>query len=180
MTDAEIIKCLRNSDYSAAIKGLYAVLDPAKQYIIANNGTAEDARDIFQDALVVLYRKAQEEGFVLSAPLKNYLMAVVKNCWLKELRRRKKLPAGEMLHDVEDSFADEEPSFQFASTAFNQLGEKCRKLLILFYFKQKTFKEIARSLDFSDERVAKNQKYRCLEKAKVNFFILSKTHAHEQ
>ncbi len=179
MTDPEILLHLRNNQYPAAIKGLYKVLPAAQQYIKANSGTADDAKDIFQDALVILYKKAQQPDFVLSVPLKTYLLAVVKNCWWQELRRRKKLPAGELPQDIADLPVYEEPVFHLATAAFHLLGEKCRQLLILFYFKHKTFKEIARSLAFSDERVAKNQKYRCMEKAKENFLTLSKTGQHE-
>jgi RNA polymerase sigma factor (sigma-70 family) len=178
MTDTEIIECLRHNKYTAAIKGLYSILSPVKKYITANSGSTDDAKDIFQDALVILYKKAQQPGFVLTAPLQTYLVAVAKNCWLQELRRRKKLPAGELLQEVEDEPPAEEPGFAHATVAFNLLGEKCRLLLLLFYYKQKSFKEIARALSFSDERVAKNQKYRCLEKAKENFLTLSTTHTH--
>jgi hypothetical protein len=52
-------------------------------------------------------------------------------------------------------------------------------LLILFYFKKKSFREIASSLAFRSENVAKNQKYRCLQKAKDNYLSLSKTDTHE-
>lgn len=179
MTDTEIIDQLKKDKFSKAIKGLYSVLPSVKQYIKANNGSGEDAKDVFQDALVVLYKNVQAGEFVLSVTLKTYLMAVVKNCWLRELRKRKKLPPGEAPVDIADTLPKEEPGFSNAKAAFNLLGEKCRQLLILFYFKKKSFKEIAMALSFSDERVAKNQKYRCMEKAKENYLILSKTGTHE-
>jgi hypothetical protein len=50
--------------------------------------------------------------------------------------------------------------------------------LTLFYFQKKSFREIATALAFSDEQVAKNQKYRCIQKAKENFISLSKTNEH--
>ena len=178
MTDTEIIDHLKNDKYSKAIKGLYSILPSVKQYIKANNGSGEDAQDIFQDALVVLYKKVQTGEFVLFVPLKTYLYAVVKNLWMQELRKRKKLPAGEVPGDIADLVTDEEPGFNIATAAFNLLGEKCRQMLILFYFKKKSFKEIAKDFSFSDERVAKNQKYRCMEKAKENYLILSKNDTH--
>jgi RNA polymerase sigma factor (sigma-70 family) len=178
MTDNEIIEHLRNNNYAAAIKGLYNGLPPVKQYIKANSGTAEDAKDIFQDALVIVYKKVQHPEFILSVPLKTYLLAVVKNCWWQELRRRKKMPPGEPPAEIIALPPDEEPAFQTATAAFNLLGDKCRELLLLFYYKKKSFKEIAKVFAFSDERVAKNQKYRCMEKAKENYLILSKMGTH--
>ncbi|MEI2748935.1 MAG: hypothetical protein V9E88_09285 [Ferruginibacter sp.] len=74
---------------------------------------------------------------------------------------------------------NEEAMFSSASAAFNLLGEKCRMLLILFYHKKQSYKEIATALSFSDEKTAKNQKYRCLQKAKENYLTIRQTNNHE-
>lgn len=179
MTDKEIIEHLQHNKYAAAVKGLYNILPLVKKHILANSGSADDAEDIFQDALVILCKKVQAENFVLTAPLKTYLMAVVKNCWLQQLRQRKKLPASEVAADIVNVETNEEAGFILAQNAFDLLGEKCRQLLVLFYFKQYSFKTIAAELSFSDEKTAKNQKYRCLQKAKENYINLSKNGAHE-
>ena len=173
MTDKEIIQHLQHNKYSLAIKGLYNILPAVKQYIKDNNGTADDAQDIFQDALVVIFRNVHHEKFELKASIKTYLLAIVKNCWLQELRQRKKIPVGVVNDDIAVMDASDEAGFNIAEAAFNLLGEKCRQLLILFYFKKQSFKEIAASLSFVDEKTAKNKKYRCLQKAKENYLILS-------
>ncbi len=179
MTDKVIIEHLQQNKYSSAVKGLYSILPLVKKHIKANSGTADDAQDIFQDALVILCKKVQSGNFILTVPLKTYLLAIVKNCWLQELRQRKKLPTGETPDDIVSIETDEEPGFILAKNAFDLLGEKCRQLLMLFYFKQHSFKTIAVELSFSDEKTAKNQKYRCLQKAKENYVTLSKNGAHE-
>jgi RNA polymerase sigma factor (sigma-70 family) len=179
MTDKEIIENLQHNKYSLALKGLYNILPAVKQYIKNNSGTADDAQDIFQDALVILYKKVYNRDIVLTVSLKTYVLAVVKNCWLQELRRRKKLPPGETPGDIAAEETTEEPGYHFATAAFNLLGEKCRQLLILFYFKKKSFKEIALALAFSDEKIARNQKYRCLQKAKENYVTLSTNSSHD-
>lgn len=175
MTDQAIIEHLKNNHYSKAVKGLYSALPPVKKYILANNGTGEDAKDIFQDALVVLYKKIQTGNLVLTVSLQNYLLAIAKNCWLQELRRRKKIRVADQEQDIPENVLNEEPGFINAAAAFNLLGEKCRQLLILFYFNKRSFKEIAAALSFSDEKVAKNQKYRCMQKAKENYLTLTNT-----
>ena len=174
MTDKEIIEYLRNNRYQKAVNGLYEVLSSVKKYIHSNSGTTDDAKDIFQDALVVLYKNVQSETFTLTVPLKTYLLAVVKNLWLQELRRRNKIPVIADQADVPDIVHNDDQNFDIAKAAFNLLGEKCRQLLILFYFKKKTYRELASFLAFGDERTAKNQKYRCLQKAKENYLTLSK------
>jgi RNA polymerase sigma factor (sigma-70 family) len=179
MTDKEIIEHLQQNKFSLALKGLYKILPFVKKYVSANSGTADDAQDIFQDALVILCKKAQSGSFILTVPMKDYLMAIVKNCWLQELRRRKKLPGGETPNDIISIETGETPGFDLAKAAFELLGEKCRQLLILFYYKNESFKKIAAQLSFSDEKIAKNQKYRCLQKAKEYYITLSKDGTHE-
>ena len=178
MTDKQIIEYLRSNKYQKATNGLYDVLSPVKKYITANNGTADDAKDIFQDALVVLYKNVQSQSFALTVPLKTYLLAVTKNLWLQELRRRNKMPVTTEQIDIPETIGEKEKDACLATAAFNLLGERCRQLLILFYFKKKTYRELASFLGFGDERTAKNQKYRCLQKAKENYLTLS-TGGHE-
>lgn len=178
MTDKEIIEYLRSNKYQKAANGLYDVLSPVKKYISANNGTTDDAKDIFQDALVVLYKNVQSESFALTVPLKTYLLAVTKNLWLQELRIRNKMPVSTEQIDIPDAVPENEKDADLATAAFNRLGERCRQLLILFYFKKKSYRELASFLGFGDERTAKNQKYRCLQKAKENYLTLS-TGGHE-
>ena len=179
MTDKDIIEKLKHNKYSLALKGLYKCFPDAKKYILSNNGSDEDAQDIFQDALVILYKKVHSNSLTLTSSLNNYLFAIVKNCWLQELRRRNKnfVTSGEEIISG-DNF-NEEAMFSSASAAFNLLGEKCRMLLILFYHKKQSYKEIATALSFSDEKTAKNQKYRCLQKAKENYLTIRQTNNHE-
>lgn len=172
MTDKEIIDYLRQSNYSNALKGLYKNLEPVKKYVLANSGSTEEAKDIFQDALVILYKKAQEPSFQLQSSLQTYLTGISKNLWLQELRRKNKWSTTELTDLAENEFIDDTEKYSTASAAFNLLGEKCRQLLTLFYFKKQSFKEIAVQLSFGDENTAKNQKYRCLQKAKENYYSL--------
>ena len=173
MTDKQIIEYLRNNKYQKAVNGLYDALTPVKKFILTNNGSSDDARDIFQDALVILYKNVQSQTFTLTGSLKTYLLAIVRNLWFQELRRRDKMGVATEPPDLPDLEINEEKDFEIAKAAFNLLGEKCKQLLILFYFKKKSYRELASFLAFGDERTAKNQKYRCLQKAKENFITLS-------
>lgn len=92
MSDSEIIALLKIDKYSVAIKGLYTILPSLKIYILKNGGTNEDANDVFQDALVVLYKKLQLPDFKLTASINTYLHAVAQNIWMQELRRQKRIP----------------------------------------------------------------------------------------
>jgi RNA polymerase sigma factor (sigma-70 family) len=179
MTDEEIIQLLRSGKQTAALKKLYTFYPAIRQMILQNNGNKHDAEDIFQESLIIFCRKIREENFVLTSSLKTFLYSISRLQWLNELRKRKKeflkdeVPTSTEAEVNEfNNYLQEEEKFKKAESALMKLGEKCRKLLQLFYAQQKSFKEIADELDFSNEKIAKNQKYRCMEKARENYLQL--------
>ena len=175
MTDQAIIEHLRSNRYSNAVKGLYNAYPAVKKYILVNNGSKEDAEDIFQDSLVILYKNANKPEFSLSSSLQTYLLAITKNLWREALRKKGRLP---LIQDETEIVDNTEPGNEgarkVAELAFNFLGKKCKELLIAFYFKKDSYQQIAKLLRFSSEKVVKNQKYRCLQKAKENYAHLIK------
>lgn len=173
MKDTEIIEHLRNDRYHKAVKGLYGSFPSVRQLVLSNSGSREDAEDIFQEALLILYKKVRSGDFVLSSTVKTFIVGIARNLWYAELRRKGKeslIVNFDMIQ--EETASEDEQQYKLAEMAFNLLGEKCKQLLILFYFKKKSMAEVAHMLEFSNEKVAKNQKYRCLEKAKDNFINL--------
>lgn len=169
MNDNEIITALGKHHFSKAMKPLYKYRPVVIKFVKQYGGTKEDAEDIFQDALVLLCRKIDQGNFHLSASLNTYLYGISKNLWREEIRKRNKMIVIAPDNDLsaeDEVFIQSETKYQQAEDAFKLLGEKCQKLLMLFYYHKKTMLEIAPLLDFSNERVAKNQKYRCMEKAK--------------
>jgi RNA polymerase sigma factor (sigma-70 family) len=178
MTDPEIVQALQEGNQKPALKQLYQYYPVVRQMILKNSGNKSDAEDIFQEALIILCRKVKEENFQLTASIKTFLFSISRLQWLNELRRRK-LSFKEELPDLPaadaenlETYIKEEEQFKKAEVALMKLGEKCRKLLQLFYSQKKSFKEIADLLDFSNEKIAKNQKYRCMEKARENYLQL--------
>jgi RNA polymerase sigma factor (sigma-70 family) len=180
VTDLEIIEHLKNNQYSRAVKGLYSIYPSTQKFILLNNGKKEDAEDIFQDALIILYKNVNNPGFTLSASLKTYLLAITKNLWNTAQRKNGKIFfVNEELEIAEGIESNEEPEFKLAELAFTLLGEKCKQLLIAFYYKKESYLQISKSLSFSNENVAKNQKYRCIQKAKENYSNLIKKDFYE-
>lgn len=173
MTDQDIVNLIRDNKYSPAMKSLYAYLPVVKKFVLKNNGTRQEAEDIFQEGLVIFCNKVNKPDFLLSCNINTYVYSVCKLLWLDELKKKNKaikndfLPLtdehleGSITADIED----DKPLKQ-AQEAVMKLGQKCKELLELFYFKKLSMKEIAKKLGFASEKGAKNQKYRCIEKAK--------------
>jgi RNA polymerase sigma factor (sigma-70 family) len=173
MTDQEIVNLIRESKYNPAMKSLYAYLPVVKKFVMQNNGTRQEAEDIFQEGLVIFCNKLNNPAFLLTCSINTYIYSVCKLLWLDELKKNKKLkndliPSNEDIEeDTQHDIEDDKPAKQ-AQEAVMKLGQKCKDLLELFYFKQLSMKDIAQKLGFASEKVAKNQKYRCIEKAKEN------------
>lgn len=180
MKDAQILELLKSGSFTKAGGKLYAYFPVVKKMVLKNNGSKQDAEDIYQEALIILFRKVQEGNFVLSSSLNTYLYSVCRYLWSDTLKKQNKKIEFEK---VESFIPDEEiekdnhkeSQYRIAEKAFQSVGEKCKELLVLFYHKNQGFKQIAKDLGFASENVAKNQKYRCLEKAKDNLKKL-KTH----
>src|SRR6516225_9821011 len=59
--------------------------------ILNNNGNREDAKDIFQEAIIVLYEKSKSDSFQLSCLIKTYVYSVSRRLWLKRLMQMQRL-----------------------------------------------------------------------------------------
>lgn len=176
--DEALIALLRSSKKQERNKALSYMYEKyyggVARFIIDNNGTEEDARDIFQDSLVVLYEKVQLTDFVWTSTLKTFLFAVCKNLWYKRLRKasNREIPT-ENIHQlpvldvsIEDPY--EEQKFLLRNL-MSQLGDACREILTLFYFQRKSMQEIALEMNLANEKVAKNKKARCMVKLRKLF-----------
>ena len=67
------------------IAEIYSQYFPSvRHFIYRNNGSIDDARDIFNDAIVVVLMKAREGTLELKCSLKTYVYAICRNLWLKK------------------------------------------------------------------------------------------------
>ena len=145
--------------------------------IINNNGTADDAKDIFQEAMIVLYEKARSGTFELSCQIKTYVYSVSRRLWLKKLQQASRYSGdignAEAIVPVEDDVEEHsrrDAEFEMMGKAILSLGEPCKSLLEAFYLQKKNMQEIAVSFGYTNAENAKTQKYKCLMRLKKIFF----------
>ena len=146
-------------------------------FIVKNNGYPEDARDIFQEAMIVLFEKAKSDSFTLSCQIRTYLYSVCRRLWLKRLQKQSRYyPAFEMLSEtvqVEDEIEAHEQmneDFNLMEKALNNIGEPCKSILEAYYIQKKSMPEIADTFGYTNADNAKTQKYKCLMRLKKIFF----------
>ena len=129
-----------------------------KGYIIQNNGSEEDAADIFQESLVDIYQQAKFKALQLTCPFEPFLLLICKRKWLNELKKRGRQGVTKGMEDVysigEDVFAlaeqarsqNEKASLFMAM--FELLGERCREI-IRNCLGEKSQEEVAEELGVS-------------------------------
>lgn len=144
--------------------------------ILNNNGTPDDARDIFQEAMIVLFEKTKTGSFELNCLIKTYLYSVCRRLWLKRLSQLQRIsPEVEKLEETvpveEDMELHEQKNmdFQVMEQSMKHLGEPCKSLLEAYYLQKKNMVEIAASFGYTNADNAKNQKYKCLTRLKKLF-----------
>jgi len=145
--------------------------------IINNNGSSDDAKDIFQEAMIVLYEKVRSGTFELNCQIKTYVYSVSRRLWLKKLQQLNRYSAPveglELEVPVEEEIEEHEKrnaEFEMMDKAISSLGEPCKSLLEAYYLQKKNMQEIAADFGYTNADNAKNQKYKCLMRLKKLFF----------
>lgn len=132
------------------------------RYIARQNGSFDEAKDIFQDALIIFYEKSATTETIANE--KAYLLGIAKHLWLQRLREKQNETR------LTDQQIPEEKTFTPSSTRLLRFletaGKKCMDLLQAFYYQRRSMSEIADQFQFSGERSAIAQKYKCLEKVR--------------
>jgi RNA polymerase sigma factor (sigma-70 family) len=176
-TDSEIVLgILNNSD--AVIKRLYTAYFPmVLQLIINNNGTADDAKDIYQESIIVLYNKVKSGKFELNSKLKTFIYSVCRRLWLKRLKHMSRFTGD--IHDfneylpVEDDLTvhtERDIQFNKMEGALKLLGEPCKTIIESFYIHNRSMQDICEDFGYTSADNAKTQKYKCLQRLKKLFF----------
>lgn len=175
--EQELLKGLSQND-KGAIESIYKDNYGVIQHlVINNNGSEDDAKDIFQEALIVLYEKSKSGVFELNCQIKTYMYSVSKRLWLKRLQKRNRYELmenglEETIYVDEDLGLHETRNEQFGmmEQAMANIGEPCKSLLESYYINKQNMQDIAESFGYTNADNAKNQKYKCLMRLKKLFF----------
>jgi RNA polymerase sigma factor (sigma-70 family) len=177
-SDAELLAGLREGDdrLIACLYRKYYLM--VLKMVLGNNGREEEARDVYQDCIIVLYENVRKSDFVLSCALQTYIYAVARRLWLKQLRKQGKLTLmkEEEDRDVEDAgrsvneHLEKEQEIERMNESLASLGEPCATILNDFYVAGLNMEEIAEKFGYTGADNAKNQKYKCLQRLKRSYF----------
>jgi RNA polymerase sigma factor (sigma-70 family) len=132
-------------------------------FILRNSGTGDDAIDIFQDALLVLNRNLKNGSFREQSSIKTYLYGICKNLWLKEIQRKKRaqiIPQNPQDNDADD--LEYLKNIERVTLLLEQLQSDCKKILVEFYYHNRSMAELKDLFQLNSIQATKNKKWRCL------------------
>jgi RNA polymerase sigma factor (sigma-70 family) len=165
-SDQEILRGIASHD-SGTLNYIYDELYPyVEAYVVHNGGSEDNARDIFQDAMIIVYKKIMAENLVLNCKFSTYLYAVSKNLWIQNRKKHfsrinilKEMPAVAESETNYEKVVDDE-SKELFDKHFSRLGPDCQKILLL-YFNGATMEEIRKEMGISTLHLVSDKKYRC-------------------
>jgi len=136
--------------------------------------STEDIEDAYQRAFNIFYFNVKADKIAMQEIKANtYVFSVGKNIMLKVLNKvaknetpidnisERKLGAVSIDYDMDSIYRKE-----MVVRLLNQIGETCRRVLTLAFFRNFAMEAIARELNFKSESVAKKKKHLCLKKLK--------------
>jgi len=166
--DARILDQIKEGDEEALVRLYQTNEKQVAAFVTRNNGTRDDAEDMLQEALVVLWERVRVGRYEHTAKISTFVFATVKNMWLRKLARGRREVATDMgNNDTQsdnlsalDAMIETEEAF-LVSSALSKLGDPCRKLLLLYYWEELSMDEIAERMGFANADTVKSKKYQC-------------------
>jgi RNA polymerase sigma factor (sigma-70 family) len=170
VTDKDIISDLKKGNDNAVLTFLYKEVFPkVKYYIKANKGNEEEAKDIFQDAVLIFYKKVKQNTLEEPVNVTAYICLVSKNLWINRVKKINRTTEiqGEVYTEPEEDLLGNiiiEEKRNALTGLMAQVGEECQKLMKYFIYDNMSMREIATLMGYSSENVAKTYHYRCKQK----------------
>ncbi len=169
MKDKEILELLRKND-KQVIAALYKSYPPVERFVRRYGGNAEDARDVFQDSLIVLFQNVRKSDFELTCSVGYYIQQVCKYMWKDKLKVKNRTISMTDFQQLESEISDnqiqekeiKENRFYVLEKAIRRLGGKCQEVLNFYYIQKLSMKAIAEKLGYGSVATAKTRKYKCL------------------
>ena len=168
---SEILASIREGN-EEPLRALYrthreAFFNWASQYFQADE---EDIADAFQDAVIIFYRNVvQEKITALDSSVKTYLFGIGKNLLMNVHKKNKRIVPLEVDDQAVDRLdlrifnkIETTNRKQIIAEALGKLGENCKAIISLFYFRRFSHEAIANHFKYKSEGVSRTTLRRCL------------------
>ena len=133
-------------------------------YVRMNSGSEDEAKDVLQDSVIIIYQKIIQDKLILTSSLSTYLMSICRNLWFKKLREKGKMPIVgiEEFEFEEEDGIESNPQIEQLMRLLPTIDIQCQEILNQRYWFKKRFEEIAEVLNKSIASL-KMKSSRCIE-----------------
>ncbi|MFZ5430737.1 MAG: RNA polymerase sigma factor [Bacteroidota bacterium] len=171
-TDEQILKGILRHD-NVVLSYIYKqYFYKVNAFVRKNQGGEDDVSDIFQEAIIVIYRKLKENDLLFeNRSFEVYLFSVCRFLWLKQLEKRRieqeklsdSLPFQEDIYDDDlVAVVDKNERYLLYQKHFRNISTDCQKILQLFFDKV-PIRQIALIMGLKSEKYVKTRKFKCKE-----------------
>jgi RNA polymerase sigma factor (sigma-70 family) len=173
--DEDIILGIRSGGGLAEInlQRLYNRMRPLLlDFARKNMGTHDEALDLVQDTVVILYDQIRSGKYSHTGKLSAYAYSIARHLWLNRLKRKKietKILETESSPDVQESPLEtilQQENANSIRSVFQLIGQDCRQLLTYIIYDEMSMKEVCGKMQYENEQVVRNKKYKCLKQLK--------------
>lgn len=140
--------------------------------VLKFNGSSEDARDVFQEALFVFVKKLRDPTFSLTSKASTFIYAIARNIYLKKAGRatveismdQQQFSFINKTDEVAEGLSptEKDSMLNVMADKLGQLEQDCRSVIMYSFYQGLSHAEIA-SLTGYTEAFVKVKKFRCLE-----------------
>lgn len=172
MNDEEnrYLKGMLENDHSI-VKEIYQNFFPMiRKMVTSNSGTVQDAYDVFQEGLIVIFKKVQQPGFKLTCKFSSFLYPVCWNKWLKVITKKgldmvTNPPEDVYItnEDLINEALEAERLYKLYKEKLALLSEKCQQIIQL-YVNKVSGKEIAKIMNYDNENVVRQKYFKCKDR----------------
>lgn len=176
--EERLLEKIKSGD-GEALRSFYRVnFASVSHFVVSNSGTEQEAKDIFQEAVIIFFERLKEPTFKLTCSSKTFIYSVCRRLWLKRLSSKE--TSRYKIYDFHEHVVEEpadteeierkEEAYRCMEKALETLGEPCKTILQDFYVHKRSMQEITERFGYTNADNAKNQKYKCLQRLKKLFF----------
>ena len=169
LTLGQIIDGIKKRD-NKVLAQIYKDVFPVVRYYVQNHdGSQEDAKDVFQESIIVAFKQISADKLEIKTGFEAYLYGIARLVWLKILRNKKihtlnlnEIKETSTPYESLEQTVEDDLEMRLFRKYFRKLGPECQKLLQMITDKI-PYTQIALELGYKSEKIVRNKKYKCKE-----------------
>ena len=144
--------------------------------IVKNGGDKQDARDLFQEALIVIFNRLKKNELIIESSFHSYFISLCKFIWFQQVNQKgnfeiayqeEKVRQPSVVEERDGNKAFEEylnnQMEKIYQRHFRKLPGDCKRVLRMF-FKRRSYTEISQKMRYAGEDYARRKKYLCMQR----------------